>query len=149
MIMKRRDFLKGTAAAGAAAAFGFPHVWIKNADLAQAAGGEIKVGVLYSLTGTTAIIETSLNQATILAIEEINAAGGINGMKVVPSSKIRPPTRRPSLKKRASSSSGTSASACSAPILRPAGRRCCRCSRSITICIGIRRFTKGVNVRRT
>lgn len=84
MIMKRRDFLKGTAAAGAAAAFGFPHVWIKNADLAQAAGGEIKVGVLYSLTGTTAIIETSLNQATILAIEEINAAGGINGMKVVP-----------------------------------------------------------------
>ena len=34
MIMKRRDFLKGTAAAGAAAASGFPHVWIKNADLA-------------------------------------------------------------------------------------------------------------------
>src|SRR6185437_12033024 len=82
--IKRRDFLKGTAAAGAAAAFGFPHIWIKNADLAQAAGGEIKVGVLYSLTGTTAIIETSLNQATIMAIEEINAAGGINGMKVVP-----------------------------------------------------------------
>ena len=84
MTIKRRDFLKGTAAVGAAASFGFPHIWIKNADLARAAAGEIKVGILYSLTGTTAIIETSLNQATILAIEEINASGGINGMKVVP-----------------------------------------------------------------
>lgn len=82
MSIKRRDFLKATAAAGAAASFGFPQIWIKNADLAHAAGGEIKVGVLYSLTGTTAIIETSLNQACLMAIEEINAAGGINGMKL-------------------------------------------------------------------
>ena len=84
MTIKRRDFLKATAAAGAAATFGFPHIWMKNADLAYAAGGEIKVGVLYSLTGTTAIIETSLNQACLMAIEEINAAGGINGMKLKP-----------------------------------------------------------------
>lgn len=78
----RRSFLKGTAAAGAFASAGFPHIWLKNASLAQAAGGEIKVGVLFSLTGTTAIIEESLNKATIMAIEEINAAGGINGMKI-------------------------------------------------------------------
>ncbi len=84
MSINRRKFLKGTAAASVAGAAGFPHLWIKNASLAYAAGGEIKVGVLYSLTGTTAIIETSLNHATIMAIEEINAAGGINGMKVVP-----------------------------------------------------------------
>lgn len=84
MSLKRRDFLKATAAFGVAATAGFPHIWIKNANLAQAAGGEIKVGVLFSLTGTTAIIEESLNKATILAIEEINAAGGINGMKIVP-----------------------------------------------------------------
>lgn len=84
MSIDRRRFLKRTATAGVAAAAGFPHIWIKNASLAYAAGGEIKVGVLYSLTGTTAIIETSLNHATIMAIEEINAAGGINGMKVVP-----------------------------------------------------------------
>src|SRR6185312_10913430 len=80
----RRKFLKGTAAVGAASAVSFPHLWMKDASLAHAAAGEIKIGVLYSLTGTTAIIETSLNQATILAIEEINAAGGINGMKIVP-----------------------------------------------------------------
>ena len=84
MSIKRRDFLKGSVAAGAAVSVGFPHIWIKDASLAFAAGGEIKVGVLFSLTGTTAIIEESLNKATLLAIEEINAAGGINGMKIVP-----------------------------------------------------------------
>ncbi|TCT08446.1 amino acid/amide ABC transporter substrate-binding protein (HAAT family) [Tepidamorphus gemmatus] len=85
MAIKRRDFLKATAATGAvAAAAGFPHIWIKDYGLARAANGEIKVGVLFSLTGTTAIIEESLNKATILAIEEINNAGGINGMKIVP-----------------------------------------------------------------
>ena len=84
MTMKRRDFLMGAAVFGAGAIGGFPHVWIKNDSLARAADGEIKVGVLFSLTGTTAIIEESLNKATIMAIEEINDAGGINGMKIVP-----------------------------------------------------------------
>ena len=84
MRVTRRNFLKGTAAVGGAAAVGFPNIWIKNASLAYAAGGEIKVGVLFSLTGTTAIIESSLNHATLLAIEQINAAGGINGMKITP-----------------------------------------------------------------
>ncbi|MGO4834272.1 transporter substrate-binding protein, partial [Rhizobiaceae sp. 2RAB30] len=80
----RRNFLKATAALGTVSLVGFPHIWSKNASLARAADGEIKVGVLFSLTGTTAIIEESLNKATILAIEEINAAGGVNGMKIVP-----------------------------------------------------------------
>jgi urea transport system substrate-binding protein len=84
MAIKRRDFIKGSVAAGAFAATGFPHIWSKNASLATAANGEIKVGVLFSLTGTTAIIEESLHKATILAIEEINAAGGINGMRIKP-----------------------------------------------------------------
>lgn len=84
MPMKRRDFLKATVATGAAVSFGFPHIWNKNLDLARAADGEIKVGVLFSLTGTTAIIEESLHKATLLAIEEINDAGGINGMRIVP-----------------------------------------------------------------
>ena len=82
MVIRRRSFLKGTAALGAGLLGGFPHIWIKDASLARAAGGEIKVGVLFSLTGTTAIIEESLNKATIMAIEEINAAGGINGMQI-------------------------------------------------------------------
>lgn len=80
----RRGLLKVALTAGAAGVAGFPHIWNRNADLAYGAKGEIKVGVLYSLTGTTAIIESSLNHATLLAIEEINAAGGVNGMKLVP-----------------------------------------------------------------
>ena len=84
MSISRRTLLRNTAALGAFAGAGLPHIWVKNADLAYAAGGEIKVGVLFSLTGTTAIIEESLNKATLLAIEEINAAGGIKGSKIVP-----------------------------------------------------------------
>ena len=81
----RRSFLKKSAVgAGVLAASNFPYVWIKNSSLAYAAKGEVKVGVLFSLTGTTGIIEESLNKATILAIEEINDAGGVNGMKIVP-----------------------------------------------------------------
>ena len=84
MNINRRNVLKSAAAAGAAGLAGFPQIWSRNADNAYAATGQIKVGVLFSLTGTTAIIETSLNQATLLAIDEINAAGGVNGMKLVP-----------------------------------------------------------------
>ena len=82
MALKRRDFIKGGAAAGAVSVVGMPHLWFKNTGLARAAGGKIKVGVLFSLTGTTGIIEESLNKATLLAIEEINASGGINGMEI-------------------------------------------------------------------
>ncbi|WP_260291864.1 transporter substrate-binding domain-containing protein [Sedimenticola hydrogenitrophicus] len=82
MAINRRSFLKG--AAGAAAAVGFPHIWVKDLGQAYASGGEIKVGVLYSLTGTTAVVEKSLHNATLMAIEEINAQGGINGMKITP-----------------------------------------------------------------
>jgi urea transport system substrate-binding protein len=84
MSISRRTLMKNAAALGAFAGAGFPHIWIKNADLAHAAAGDIQVGVLFSLTGTTAIIEESLNKATLLAIEEINAAGGIKGRKIVP-----------------------------------------------------------------
>lgn len=44
----------------------------------------VKVGVLYSETGVTAAVESSQVLATLLAIEDINAAGGINGREVVP-----------------------------------------------------------------
>ncbi len=44
----------------------------------------IKVGVLHSLSGTMAISEVSVKDATLLAIEEINANGGIDGRKIEP-----------------------------------------------------------------
>ncbi|PZU95283.1 MAG: urea ABC transporter substrate-binding protein [Pseudanabaena sp.] len=49
-----------------------------------ASGDTIKVGVLHSLSGTMAISEKSLVDATLLAIEEINAAGGVLGKKIEP-----------------------------------------------------------------
>ncbi|MFF2484439.1 urea ABC transporter substrate-binding protein [Paenibacillus sp. NPDC058071] len=49
-----------------------------------ASEGEIKVGVLHSLSGTMAISEVSVRDAEIMAIEEINAAGGVLGKKIVP-----------------------------------------------------------------
>ena len=42
----------------------------------------IRVGVLFSQTGVTSVIENSERLATILAAEEINQAGGINGREL-------------------------------------------------------------------
>jgi urea transport system substrate-binding protein len=47
-------------------------------------GEEVKVGILHSLSGTMAMSETSVKDAELLAIEEINAAGGVLGKKIVP-----------------------------------------------------------------
>jgi urea transport system substrate-binding protein len=42
----------------------------------------IKVGVLHSLSGTMAISETVLKDVTLMAIDEINAGGGVLGKKL-------------------------------------------------------------------
>lgn len=44
----------------------------------------IKVGILHSLSGTMSISETSLRDAELMAIEEINANNGVLGKKIVP-----------------------------------------------------------------
>lgn len=44
----------------------------------------IKVGVLHSLSGTMAISETDVKNATLMAIEEINAQGGLLGKQIEP-----------------------------------------------------------------
>ncbi len=43
-----------------------------------------RVGVLWSQTGVTAVIEESQLKGTLLAIGEVNEAGGINGRELVP-----------------------------------------------------------------
>ena len=85
--MNRRKFLKNSAvAAGTAAAAtitDFPYFFVKR--YAHAAEGDtIKVGILHSLSGTIAIIERSLHNAELLAIDEINAAGGVMGKMIEP-----------------------------------------------------------------
>ena len=44
----------------------------------------IKLGILHSLSGTMAISETSCKDASVLAIEELNAKGGVLGKKLEP-----------------------------------------------------------------
>lgn len=50
----------------------------------QTIAAPIKVGVLHSLTGTMAISEQSVANATLLAIEELNQKGGVLGRKIEP-----------------------------------------------------------------
>ncbi|PWT73294.1 MAG: urea ABC transporter substrate-binding protein [Proteobacteria bacterium] len=77
--LTRRDFLKTTAATVAAAGtVSAPFIWPKGAGAADA----IKVGILHSLTGTIAIAEKSVVDAEMLAIEEINKAGGVSGRPI-------------------------------------------------------------------
>jgi urea transport system substrate-binding protein len=46
-------------------------------------GSTVKVGLLHSLTGPMAISEISVRDAEVLAIEEINKAGGVLGKRIV------------------------------------------------------------------
>ena len=88
---KRRDFLfMGSALAGSlllkscgGSPSGPEASSSGSASPAASGGGEtVKVGILHSLSGTMAISEKSVVDAENLAIEEINAAGGVLGKKI-------------------------------------------------------------------
>jgi urea transport system substrate-binding protein len=55
-----------------------------EAKAAATSGDTIKVGILHSLSGTMAISETSLKDTALMAINEINANGGVLGKKLEP-----------------------------------------------------------------
>jgi urea transport system substrate-binding protein len=55
-----------------------------TAPAAASGGSGIKLGVLNSLSGTMAISEVAVKNATLMAIEEVNAAGGVLGQQLVP-----------------------------------------------------------------
>ncbi|MDJ0732989.1 MAG: urea ABC transporter substrate-binding protein [Nostocaceae cyanobacterium] len=50
--------------------------------VAASSGDTIKVGILHSLSGTMAISETTVVDAELLAIKEINKAGGVLGKQI-------------------------------------------------------------------
>ena len=76
--MKRRMFVKQLALSAAIAAIGL------GSSSIYAQGKSVKVGVLHSLSGTMAISETVLKDTVLMAIDEINAKGGVMGMKIEP-----------------------------------------------------------------
>ncbi|MGF1519973.1 MAG: urea ABC transporter substrate-binding protein [Nodosilinea sp.] len=53
-----------------------------GSDAAAGDGEAIKVGILHSLSGTMAISETTVVDAEMLAIKEINEAGGVLGRQI-------------------------------------------------------------------
>jgi urea transport system substrate-binding protein len=76
MSVTRRSFTaRSLAVAAVAAAFGVPYAHAQET---------IKVGVLHSLSGTMAISETVLKDTVLMAIDEINASGGVLGKKLEP-----------------------------------------------------------------
>lgn len=88
----RREIL--TKAGGAAlalsaagtllAACGSDSKTTSKASAGDEGDGAIKLGVLFSLSGVLSIAETSMHNATLLAIDEINQAGGIGGRRIEP-----------------------------------------------------------------
>ncbi len=82
-MLERRTLLKYALAAGAGAAVG-PQILVRGSQPAYAQGSTIRVGILHSLSGTMAISEVSLKDVELMAIEEINKAGGVLGKKIEP-----------------------------------------------------------------
>ncbi len=78
-MIHRRGHLKAIAAAVAIATG-----TLTFSSQVLAAKDTIKVGVLHSLSGTMAISETVLKDTVLMAIEEINAKGGVLGKKLEP-----------------------------------------------------------------
>ncbi len=81
----RREFL--TNAGHAAAGFGVAALLgnLGNYALSYAADKEpVRIGVLHSLSGTMAISEVSLRDVVLMAVQEINAAGGVLGRQIQP-----------------------------------------------------------------
>ena len=52
--------------------------------VAGSGGPPIKVGILHSLSGALAVSEHPLSDSSLLAIEELNARGGVLGRKILP-----------------------------------------------------------------
>src|SRR5258708_4032942 len=90
----RRKLLLGTAALSAASllppqafvqqalAQQFPTAKVSSTTGLAVTDSEVTVGILHSVTGTMAISETGSVEAEKLAIEQINAQGGVLGRKI-------------------------------------------------------------------
>jgi urea transport system substrate-binding protein len=76
----RRSFLQATGLGATAltTSIGMPAI-IRSA---HAAGGTVKLGCLFSSSGTMANIEGRLNHVVRMAADEINAMGGVNGRTI-------------------------------------------------------------------
>ena len=90
----------------------------------------IKVGILYSLSGTMAVTETSLKDVALMTIEQLNLAGGVLGRKIEPVV-VDPASNWPLFAEKARELlQGTEWPRCSAATRRCRGSPSFPCSRS-------------------
>ncbi|MGW0367827.1 urea ABC transporter substrate-binding protein [Streptomyces coeruleorubidus] len=87
--ISRRGLLAGASALGASAALSACGAKTGSdtssaGAKADTSGDTVKVGLLNSLSGTMAISEVTVHNALLLAVKEINAAGGVLGKKLKP-----------------------------------------------------------------
>jgi urea transport system substrate-binding protein len=87
--ISRRGLLTGVSALGASAALSACGAKTGSdtssaGAKADTSGDTVKVGLLNSLSGTMAISEVTVHNALLLAVKEINAAGGVLGKKLKP-----------------------------------------------------------------
>ncbi|SMC72277.1 urea ABC transporter substrate-binding protein [Rhizobium sp. RU36D] len=86
--VKRRTLLAGIASLSLLSMAGLPALAVDyptatvNTTGLSVTDDTVKVGILHSVTGTMAISETGSVQAEKLAIEQINAMGGVLGRKI-------------------------------------------------------------------
>jgi len=78
--MKRRNFVKGLITASAGSVIASP--WVARKAFAAAHSDTVKLGCLFSSSGTMANIEGRLNYVARMAADELNAAGGVLGKTV-------------------------------------------------------------------
>lgn len=84
-VYSRRQLLRcGAGSIGLAATAPLAPLLLSGCGSGGSTDEYVKVGILHSLTGTMAISEISLADMEIMAIEEINAAGGVLGRKIQP-----------------------------------------------------------------
>ncbi|MBZ3901552.1 MULTISPECIES: urea ABC transporter substrate-binding protein [Streptomyces] len=88
--ISRRGLLAGASALGTTAALSACGAKTGSGTSSNAgaqadtSGDTVKVGLLNSLSGTMAISEVTVHNALLLAVKEINAAGGVLGKKLKP-----------------------------------------------------------------
>jgi urea transport system substrate-binding protein len=83
--LTRRELLKrGAGALGLVAMPSLASLGLSGCERSAPPENPIKVGILHSQTGTMAISEISLRDMELMAIEEINASGGLLGRPIEP-----------------------------------------------------------------
>jgi len=71
--VNRRAVLRGLGAAGAVSVLGFPAI-------VRGQVKEIKIGSIQPMTGVLSVVGKTTRQANQLAVDDINASGGIKSM---------------------------------------------------------------------